>query len=77
VRSNEFDEAIADRDEAGRGTHRTRVVNRPEIDRTRFATICIDNRNTGVPKRSVNGEYAHYRNLKIARRAFNCESVSV
>jgi hypothetical protein len=77
VRSNEFNEPIADRDQAGGRAHRARVVDRPEIDRTRFAIICIDNGNTGVAERSVDGEHAHYRNLKIARRAFNPESVSV
>jgi hypothetical protein len=49
-------------------------VNRPEIDGTGFSIICIDNCDTGVAKRSVDGEHAHYRNLKIARRAFNPES---
>jgi hypothetical protein len=49
-------------------------VNRPEINRTRFAIICIDNCNTSVAKRSVDGQHAHYRNLKIDRRAFNPES---
>jgi len=49
-------------------------MNRPEIDRTRFAIICIDNGNTCVAERSVNREHAHCRKLKIGRRAFNPES---
>src|SRR5205823_13008320 len=73
---NKFNEMIADRDQAGGGAHRARVVNRPEIDRTPFAIICINNCNTGVTERSVDREHAHCRKLKIARRAFNTESTN-
>src|SRR5439155_18882577 len=58
-------------------THRACVVNRPEIYRPRFTVIRIDNRYTGVTQRGVDGKHAHYSNLRIARRAFNPESVRV
>ena len=37
----------------------------------------IDNRYTGVTQRGVDGKHSHYSNLRIARRAFNPESVRV
>src|SRR4029077_6173483 len=70
----DFHQSIADRDQTRGRTHGTCVANRSEIERTRFAIIRIDNCNTGVAKRSVDGEHAHYRHLKIARRVFNTES---
>ena len=57
---NEFYQPIADRNQTGRGTQRAGVVDRPEINGARFAIVCIDNRDTGVAQRSVDGEHAHY-----------------
>src|SRR5207244_1647986 len=58
----------ADRHQARRGTHRTRVVNRSEIERARFTIVCIDNRDTGVAQRGVDGKHTHNQ-LAIAPKA--------
>jgi hypothetical protein len=34
-------------------------VDGSEIDRLRFAVVCVDDCDTGVAQRSVDGEYAH------------------
>jgi len=49
-------------------------VNGSEINRLRFAIVRVDNCDSGVAQRSVDGEHAHLRKLKIAQRVFNLES---
>jgi hypothetical protein len=51
-------------------------VDGSEINRLRFAVVCVDDRHTGVAQRSVNRKHAHYRNVKIDCCAFNTESTN-
>src|SRR6266480_6498295 len=57
-------------------THRAFVVDGSEIDRLRFAVVGVDDCDTGIAQRSVDGQYAHCPNVKIERRSFNTESTN-